>query len=64
MYRRRPQASATLADRILSGEPGDQFHDLAEPSKKQIPEKDTTVKVYSYAAKISYRWTELWSDTK
>jgi hypothetical protein len=32
----------------------DQFRDLAETSEKQIPEKDTTVKVYSYACKISY----------
>jgi hypothetical protein len=32
----------------------DQFHDLAETSEKQIPEKDITVKVYSYACKISY----------
>ena len=32
----------------------DQFHGLAETSEKQIPEKDTTVKVYSYACKISY----------
>ena len=32
----------------------DQFRDLAETSEKQIPEKDTTIKVYSYACKISY----------
>ncbi len=32
----------------------DQFHNLAETSEKQIPEKDTTIKVYSYACKISY----------
>ena len=49
-----PQAGATAADRILPGEPCDRFHDLAKTSEKQIPEKDTTVKVYSYACKISY----------
>ena len=54
MYRRRPQASATAARRILPGELCDQFHYLAEASEKQIQEKGTTVKVYSYACKISY----------
>jgi Putative transposase DNA-binding domain len=48
------QAGATAADRISPGEPCDQFHDLAETSEKQIPEKDTKVKVYSYACKISH----------